>query len=247
MIMTEQINKFSGIPYYIQLKNILERKIASNEFKGHKLPSEYELAEMYNITKPTVRKTLSKLREEGKIYTLKGIGTFIQRTNLTFGLAKYLKIDFSVKYLDDEVMQKKVYIEEKKFTRSDKKIFNEFSLDYDADKVIYQEIIRYIHDEAIAIQREYLNYNILKNKIKNLKIDQKYYSIIDDMGIIITSVKEYIQPARIEKKDAKILSDVEGSPTFLVSRIAYANNNAWIEFRRVIIKSDKCRFEIGVF
>ena len=247
MVIETQINKFSGIPYYLQLKNILEEKIALNEFSDHKLPSEYDLAEMYNITKPTVRKTLSKLREEGKIYTLRGIGTFIQRTNLKFELAKYLNIDFSGKYMDDEVMQKKVYLEEKKFTGFDKKIFKEFGLNYDSDKVIYQEIIRSIHDEVIAVQKEYLNYNLLKDEIKSLKIDQKYYSIIDDLGINITSVKEFIQPAKIGSDDAKILNEIDGASAFLVTRVAYVNNNTWIEFRRVLIKSDKCRFEIKIF
>ena len=88
--MKEEIDKFSGIPYYLQLYNILLEKINTNKYKNHKLPSEYELVDYYKITKPTVRKTLSKLRQQGKIYTLRGVGTFIHQPKLNFELTKYL-------------------------------------------------------------------------------------------------------------------------------------------------------------
>ena len=66
------------------------------------------------------------------------------------------------------------------------------------------------------------------------------------MNIKIKSVREYIYPINVDSKDAKVLNVAEGEPAFLIVRIARVSNDEWIEFRRVIIKSNKCRFEIKI-
>jgi GntR family transcriptional regulator len=65
-------------PLYYQLKNILKSKIVSNELKGNeRLPSEAELCKEYNVSRATVRHTLSELMEDGLIYRDRGKGTFV--------------------------------------------------------------------------------------------------------------------------------------------------------------------------
>ena len=65
-------------PLYFQLKNVLESKIHSQEFKENdRLPSELELCEEFNVSRVTVRHALSELMKAGLIYRDRGKGTFI--------------------------------------------------------------------------------------------------------------------------------------------------------------------------
>src|SRR3569833_4669111 len=43
-----------------------------------RLPGEHELASMLGVSRPIVRDALSRLREQGIIYSRQGAGTFVQ-------------------------------------------------------------------------------------------------------------------------------------------------------------------------
>lgn len=55
---------------------------------GGRLPSNEELAEQFGVQKGTVRAALERLREEGIVYSVKGVGTFAAENALAeeFGL-----------------------------------------------------------------------------------------------------------------------------------------------------------------
>jgi GntR family transcriptional regulator len=65
-------------PLYHQLKNILEAKIRSQEFKEkERFPSEAELGKEFNVSRITVRQALSELQKAGLVYRERGKGTFV--------------------------------------------------------------------------------------------------------------------------------------------------------------------------
>ena len=63
--------------YEIILADI-KKRIYTQEFaKSRKLPTEQALAEHYQCSRPTIRKALNKLKEEGLISSAKGSGYFL--------------------------------------------------------------------------------------------------------------------------------------------------------------------------
>ncbi len=58
--------------------NILLHKIVTGEFgEGHPLPSESELATLFEISRPVVREALKRLREQGVVASRRGAGSFV--------------------------------------------------------------------------------------------------------------------------------------------------------------------------
>lgn len=52
--------------------------IESGEFaEGSQLPTEYELAAQFNVSRPLIREVLSRLREKGIIVSRRGVGSFV--------------------------------------------------------------------------------------------------------------------------------------------------------------------------
>jgi GntR family transcriptional regulator len=73
------INPQSPIAFYRQLADILRDKIERKEYPPEtKIPSEHELAILYNIGRPTVRQALHELAQKGFLEARKGSGTYVR-------------------------------------------------------------------------------------------------------------------------------------------------------------------------
>ena len=72
-----------GIPLYYQIKSDLRTQIEGGHLKpGDKLPSETELATLYNVSRMTLRQAITDLVEEGKLHRRRGVGTFVRHPRL---------------------------------------------------------------------------------------------------------------------------------------------------------------------
>jgi DNA-binding GntR family transcriptional regulator len=73
-----RINHGSATPLSVQVAaDILGDIDAGRLAPDTRLPSEVELSEQYGVARVTVRRALEDLREQGKIVTVHGRGTFV--------------------------------------------------------------------------------------------------------------------------------------------------------------------------
>ncbi|MBU5441491.1 MULTISPECIES: GntR family transcriptional regulator [unclassified Paenibacillus] len=79
-----EISKQAPVPLYYQLKEILKRAIERQEWRpGDLIPSERELMERYDISRPTVRQAVAELVNEGLLRKEHGRGTFVASPKIT--------------------------------------------------------------------------------------------------------------------------------------------------------------------
>ena len=103
------INKYSNIPLYSQLKQLILEKIENDEYQENsKIPSEQEFCEIYDISRPTVRQAINELTSSGAIYKLKGKGTFVSKAKNRIDIKDYS--GFSDSLLDSEIPGEKEII-----------------------------------------------------------------------------------------------------------------------------------------
>jgi len=66
------------LPVYLQLADIIEQRIKSGELGvGRTIPSEQTLMQQYELSRGSVRKAVSVLRERGLVDTVPHRGTFV--------------------------------------------------------------------------------------------------------------------------------------------------------------------------
>lgn len=71
-------DKQISIPVYVQLRTIFRNAILSGQWApGSQVPSEMALCEQYNVSRPTLRKAMDGLVEEGLLIRNRPIGTFV--------------------------------------------------------------------------------------------------------------------------------------------------------------------------
>src|SRR4030081_1073872 len=69
----DSIDRDSDVPYYLQLRAILEAFIDRNQLKpGAPLPSEAELSRTYRLSRTAIRNALTQLELAGRIRRARG-------------------------------------------------------------------------------------------------------------------------------------------------------------------------------
>ncbi|ADC90514.1 GntR family transcriptional regulator [Mageeibacillus indolicus] len=92
----EKLDKRSSVPLYAQLKELLQRRIADAVYSpGEKIPTELKLCEELDLSRPTVRQAVAELVAEGKLYIIKGRGTFVTATPELQVIRNYNSMAFS--------------------------------------------------------------------------------------------------------------------------------------------------------
>ena len=87
MMQNELLNS-SAVPLYRQLAEKLKEDINSGRYPaGSRIPTEFELAESFGVSRVTVRKALAELSESGLITRRSGKGSFVAETKLQRGLS----------------------------------------------------------------------------------------------------------------------------------------------------------------
>src|SRR5262245_50130005 len=85
------IDKGSPVPFYYQLRQLLERAVANGRLApGEQLPTEASLCERYDVSRTVVRQALSDLERTGLVTRLKGKGTFVAEAKVSEFVAQSL-------------------------------------------------------------------------------------------------------------------------------------------------------------
>lgn len=65
-------------PNYLVIKKAIEIDIETGKYKiGDRLPSEYEMAKKFSVSRETFRSAVKLLEQEGKLFVKHGVGTFV--------------------------------------------------------------------------------------------------------------------------------------------------------------------------
>ena len=90
-----KVNKKSVEPIYRQVINHIKSDMEKGVLTpGLQLPPEPELAELYGVSRITIRKVLTQLSNEGLVSRRKGKGTFVSKprkeeSSLSFGIVSF--------------------------------------------------------------------------------------------------------------------------------------------------------------
>jgi len=240
---TDFIDKSSPLPYYVQLKNILLEKISKGEYADGKLSSEHELADKYDITVTTVRKTLAELKNEGRIYKVKGLGTFLNKPKLELDISKYYSFGRELK---QKGLEEKIEVVHHDCIDFDEIIHGGFEIKNPSKKIVLIERIRSVESEPVVFERLYFNYDLCSSLLQNPSNEFMYDYLIKDLKIKFSNIEEYVEPVNLRTIESKLLQVKKGFAAFLITKISYAFPENWIEFTTTYIRGDKCRYHVTI-
>jgi GntR family transcriptional regulator len=238
------INKEDNLAYYIQIYNILKKRIEDRIYPPNGLlPSENELAEEFNVTRITVRNAIKRLKEEDRIYTEKGKGSFVKISSVEQSLFKFYS--FGRNYTKKDFQTETIVIDAS-IGICDEEIKNMLKLSTSQDivKIIR---LRKMGQSPVILEFSYMPYILVPNI---LQFDLAYSSIYDlleeKFELKISRAKEYLSPCVTSVYESALLEVEEKTPVFITERITYTQGDVPIEVRKSIVRSDKFKFFVDL-
>jgi len=229
----------SFIPLYHQLIEKLRQKIESREWLPYSLiPSERQLSEKYQVSRDTLRKALSKLKEEGLLYRKRGKGTFVAGPRLTFH-----KFDAIAKDLQEQGLHPSFRVLQNEKTMSDYYVRTVLQL---AEGEMVHKVMRLLLADGrpIALAADYFGEKTVPGlDEEELEEVALWDTLVRKYNIHITRVEETFAPVLADEFEAKQLEIPCNSPVFLVRRINYSERIPF-EFGETVVRGDKCCYSV---
>lgn len=236
------INKYSDVPLYCQLKNIIIKKIENGDFKADsKIPSEQDFCEKYNISRPTVRQAINELTASGRLYKLKGKGTFVSAQKTFINIKDYTGFTDSI--LDCKDPSEKNIISIETVSSKDHDFLNEaFCIKSNMNSEF--AAITYTNsrdDEIVSLNVSYLPLALFPDIIDDLKNNKDV--LRGKYPLIPIMAKSTLDVICTEQKDAAYLNIQPGQPLICINNILYSKSSQPVEYIFTKYRADKIRLQ----
>ena len=239
-IINENIDKKSVIPIYYQLAKLFEKKIYSGELKpGEKLPPENKIANIFDISRMTVRKALSELIDANMVYSEKGKGTFVAKPKLDNTV-------FELKNFKEELINRglnpKTKLLNVKIIRADHDLANKLNIKEGIKCLDFNSIIS-ANNEPLIYESKFIVYSkhkpILEKEIQDPSLSNIAISHSDSFPIMS---KKILNVSKANKKQAEVLNIKKEAPVFVIEQYLYDSKSNPIGWGKSICRGDKFRF-----
>ncbi|MDQ4121868.1 MAG: GntR family transcriptional regulator [Acidobacteriota bacterium] len=233
------LRRNDSTPLHAQICEALRLRIQSTELKaGETFPSERELAELYGVSRMTVRQALQRLRQEGLIYHERGVGTFVSSR----------KLDVHTRNLggfSDEMLslglKPSSRILELKCELANEQVARDLDLEA-TEKVFHLERLRLADDEPMAFETTYLPERLCPElDTWDLTKNSLYQILVENYNLQMSHAAESLEAAAATKFVAKQLGIKTGTPVLLVHRVVFSESNHPIESAFTTYRADRYR------
>ena len=242
MFEKEKIDKGTPIPLYFQLKNIILKYINEGNLKpGDSIPTEMELAQIFDISRTTIRQAITELVMEGYLTRVKSKGTFVQRPPIR---QEYIRsVRASHEHIRQQNMVPRTKILELHEDTADGEIPEELKIET-GSPIVKMMRLRFANEEPILYTENYLS--IFAKKI--LDVDMEKCGLFefldrDDKTRITKSVRT-LSAVAANEEDAKLLNMKIGEPIQLSKSISYNQFGIPIEYAIVRFRGDRNIFTV---
>lgn len=241
--MGKGIDRDSPIPYYYQLRAILQDQIGAGQFRvGAQLPSEPSLCDQFGVSRTVVRQALGDLESEGLIERMKGKGTFVAAPKMLEHLAE------SLTGLHDDVtargqrLRSRVLALEAVEPPADVLRLLGLSI---GDQVVMLERLRFVDNEPWVFTRSYLPYALCAAILDMDMTTKSLYATLEgELGLTLARATRTVEAAAAGSELAGHLGIRTRSPVLLLKSLTFNPSGLPVEYFVAWHRGDRSRFEV---
>lgn len=239
------INKYSNVPLYSQLKDLIIEKIELGEYREEtKIPSEQELCESYDISRPTVRQAIMELTNNGYLYKEKGKGTFVAKSKTKVDIKNYTGFTDSILDSQDPGLHNIISIKSIKGSEH-KQLEAVFGTGGSyAPQAEFAEI-KYVtmqKSEVLSLNTSYIPLNHFPGIIDDIRAKKPSYDIMrGKYPLLPVKTKSSLEIIYTDHDDAQYLQIQSGQPLLKIENVLLSKSGQVVEYVTAKYRSDKCK------
>ncbi|HEY5584124.1 MAG TPA: GntR family transcriptional regulator [Ruminiclostridium sp.] len=238
------INKFSSIPLYLQLKDLVVKKIESNEYLPNtQIPSEQDLCGLYGISRPTVRQAISELTSSGYLYREKGKGTFVYGKKNTIDVKNYSGFTDSILHCESPAEKNIIDISvvESSTVEQLDSVFN-YNASLPVAMITYLSYINNQPREVYSFNKSYIPLKLFPDIVAQLKDGKSSIDILrGKYPLIPDKSKSILEIIFADNSDSPILRVQPGQPLIKLQNVLYSKGGQTVEYIFSKYRADNCR------
>lgn len=222
----------NSVSKYLLIENDILDDIKNGKLKpGDKIDSESILKKKYKVSTITVRKAFNDLINNGYLYGVQGLGTFVAKKQMVRGLTS-LNLYEELLQQGFNVSTKIISIEEVK----DKRICEILGIK-DGVCICFKRV-RLANGAPLAFHTSYFK-KPNENIIEDLKKSNSFYRVLKKNSIEVSWVQETYSIRAIE--DKQVYTNMllkKGDDSFFTKRIGYDDYDNPIEYSETYFNKD---------
>lgn len=211
-----EIDRKSGTPIYVQLREILRTYISEDCKPGAALPSERDLSERFGLARMTVRQAIDALVGEEVIERVVGLGTFVRKP----------KLDLQVKLTSySEEMQRRGMVPAAKvlsFEQIAASAFlaRELQLEEGTPLVRFRRLLL-ADNEPMSVDENFIPAHRVPGFLDDSPPTSLYNVLSEKYGLVMEWGEDMIEATAASPSTARLLNVDVGTPLLKIQRHAF--------------------------
>jgi GntR family transcriptional regulator len=240
------IDKASPVPFYYQLRQLLERAVADGVLAaGDQIPTEASLCERYDVSRTVVRQALSDLERTGLVTRLKGKGTFVAQPKVSEFVAQSLTSLHEDLSARGERLETKVLRLEAEPVSPHVAAMLELP---ESEQIVLLERLRFLRGEPLVVTTAYMPYSICARILELDMSDRSLFETYEqELGLKLHRGSRAMEARAATTEIAHHLGVPEGSPILAFSGVTYLDDGRPVEYFIGLHRGDRSRFETELF
>lgn len=235
--------KRTGTPLHLEIQNEMISYFSDFEYYSP-VPSERELCNIFNVSRPTIRKALEKLEMENIIVRIQGKGTFYIGNKVPIdysdsnhnGLGLSSILNSAGKFTKNRVLKQTV-----EFPKSDVAVNLNLT---ETDLVFHLKRLRYVNDDLYSLADDYIPLKACPKLIDIDFTEHNLFRTLEEYNVIPYKEDKNIEIRKADLKESTYLNLKENDPISVTRIITYDKDGNIIQYATSKSDAYKSRFRI---
>lgn len=237
----DQLDRTNPIPLYYQIFAQLQDAINSGRYTpGDSIPSEFEISDFLNVSRPTVRQAIQQLAQKGLVIRRRGIGTVVaqQRIHRPASLSSLFDA------LESAGRRPSTLTTRLEVRPALDDVATNLEIDLGAN-VIAIERLRSAEGSMLALLENFIPLSVLPEIPTKAQLDSRgLYSLMRSSGIRFHTASQEIGARPITYREAKLLQTSRSETVLTMNRVARDLDSRPVEFGHHVYLAQHYSFDM---
>lgn len=231
----------SGSPLHVRIEQGLARAIREGKLPpGSRLENEVSIGKRLGVSRPTVRRAIQKLVNDGMLVRRAGVGTQVVHGRITRGI--------SLTSLHDDLTHGGAISTSKildcKVVAADNSVASHLGIE-PGSEALYLHRVRYADGVPMAVMENWLpaNYTFLNTASLS---KSGLYQLLRDNGVELKVAKQKVGAKKATSLESEVLELEKGSALLEMERTAFDNGGVAVEYGKHCYRPDLYTIEMTV-
>jgi GntR family transcriptional regulator len=228
------ISEETGVPLYLQIRNLLRERIRLGEWSADEaMPTEEDLVAHFGVSRTTVRQAMSDLANEGLVVRRAGRGTFARQPLMVLRMQQWHSLTKDIAQRGLAPSKKILCVKRLKAGAE----IADRAKELVEGELLHIKSIRYADEVPIIVLDQYYPYELC-GFLAEVPLDDPNLTsegILAEHGILETRAEGEIIATTASKVEAKYLDVKPGSALIEIATKAYSADGRVVEYARGVV------------